>query len=832
MRILVDIAPLQLWAGQTATARYWAESLRATAALADDDAQFILVANGHLGAPDEIPLPDDADWRLTYSDYPLPHYSPSQWPEALAGHQAHWDELVARWQPDVVQLLAPLDWRLPPLKCALGVPTVVTVHDLSPFALGALYAQQAPAWQVAHARHVAHWLGHAQRIVATSSEIAETLVSELGLDAARIRLAPAGATTTPIVPQDRRISAQSTSAVQDAILCPTSTDLCGNLDNTLRAYAGLPEPLRRAHPLLVACALSPEEEWFYTSRAAELGIDADLAFATWSSAEQRAAALRAARLCYCPRHHDGLGLDLLDAAAYGLQAIASSGAPAVARATAVAVVDPDDVPGQTQALLNALLQLSGTPSAFATSTTWPDWTACAAAYWSAYRELAATTRAPARAPASASMPRRLRRLALVTPWPPERSGVADFCVDLAQALSHHVEVAVYVAPAAVATAQPVAGLPVRSVERLGADLQADIVDLPLYQMGNSRFHLFLLPYLRRYPGVVEIHDGILHNLFAELTLAHGDGEAYLTELSYAHGAEGREWAADILQGLSPDDRTPPTLLRRIVNESLGGIVHNAWAARALQAERTHQPVLTSPIPIAPHERALTADRMAARQRLSIPPEALVLATFGRLTPAKRLEPTLRAFAQLRRAAPAARLYLVGELERGSAAADIPDLAHTLGVADAVQVTGYVARPDFLDYMAASDIGLNLRFPHAGETSATLTLLLNAGLPVLTSRVGPFLDLPDDCCWKVDADETEVELLAAYLERLAQSPDLRQVMGRNANRYVDTHVPTWEQAAERYLAFLRACTRSSYREPGRPPSFQDSPNHLTRVEPAC
>ena len=811
LRILVDIAPLQLLDAADPLSHYVSRGLRALSAENPRDLQLVLLANGHLGDPPELSLGDGVPWRLVYSDYPLHRYSPSEWMRHSADYQAHYEALLARIRPDVVHRCAPLETRLPLLAKPLSIPTVVTVDDLCPWALPEVFGEHAPAWQRSAVQHAGALLASAQRLLAPNNEIARLLRETLDVSPERIMLAP------PLPAQSR--DAESLAAIAQAaqtrlgigtryILCNTTSDLRGNLRGALQAYAGLPPSLRRRHPLLLTCAMDADESWFYYAQAADLDIADDLIIATPCSRAERDALLLGADLLLNPRRYDPLGLDLLDAAAWGVPVITTSAAPAVARDASMTIVDPADIPAMTEALREALQEEGEhTP---VRSPALPVADALSAAYREITHRVDAAPTIMAGAPA---MPE-LRRLALVTPLPPERTGIADFSADLARALARRLPVTAYVDPALVASIAPLPEIEIRSADRLGEDLASDYVDLALYQVGNSRYHLYMLPLIERYPGIVELHDGILHNLCAEAYLPHGDGEGYLDALSFAHGPVGREWAQDVLSGITPETRQQPTVNRRVTNWSLGVITHNPWAARAVAAQGNGQPIWVSPIPIAREEGRAAFDRIAARETLGLPQDALVLATFGRLTPTKRLAPLLRAFARLRETTPEAWLCLVGALEENSSAAEIPALAQELGVADRVIISGYVERPTFLAYLAATDIGVNLRFPHAGETSATLTLLLNAGLPVITSNVGPFLDLPDDCCWKVDADESEVDLLLAYLQRLARDRDLRSAMGRNALGYVQRTLPTWDQAAERYLRFVReVCGPSAQRVTG-------------------
>ncbi|MCL5959098.1 MAG: hypothetical protein M1358_07210, partial [Chloroflexi bacterium] len=124
----------------------------------------------------------------------------------------------------------------------------------------------------------------------------------------------------------------------------------------------------------------------------------------------------------------------------------------------------------------------------------------------------------------------------------------------------------------------------------------------------------------------------------------------------------------------------------------------------------------------------------------------------------------------------------------------------LDLADKVRLLGFVPAESYRDYVAAADICLNLRHPTAGETSASLLRMMGAGKPVLVSRTGSFTELPDDCCGKIDIDESEEDLLLEYLLFLAENPEAREQMGRNAREYV-AREHNMAVATEGYFRFL-------------------------------
>ena len=106
------------------------------------------------------------------------------------------------------------------------------------------------------------------------------------------------------------------------------------------------------------------------------------------------------------------------------------------------------------------------------------------------------------------------KVAYYSPLPPERSGIADYSALLLPALAERVGVV---------------------VARPGRFRRAPRADLALYHVGNDpQAHGWIVDALRRRPGVVVLHDFVLHHLVSGITLARGDGPAYLDEIGRAH----------------------------------------------------------------------------------------------------------------------------------------------------------------------------------------------------------------------------------------------------------------------------------------------------------
>jgi hypothetical protein len=189
----------------------------------------------------------------------------------------------------------------------------------------------------------------------------------------------------------------------------------------------------------------------------------------------------------------------------------------------------------------------------------------------------------------------------------------------------------------------------------------------------------------------------------------------------------------------------------------------------------------------------------ARARLNLPGDAFIVGAFGEIHPHKRVTPILQVWAEFHARFPKSLLILIG---RESANYQLEDILHELRLDDAVRVVGFAPRATFEDYIAAADACLNLRYPTAGETSASLLRLFAAGKAVIVTRTGAYAELPDHVCAKIEPDEYEPASLYAHLEFFQQRPDVRAALGAHAYEFA-AQEHTLERSASAYVDFLNA-----------------------------
>jgi glycosyltransferase involved in cell wall biosynthesis/SAM-dependent methyltransferase len=365
------------------------------------------------------------------------------------------------------------------------------------------------------------------------------------------------------------------------------------------------------------------------------------------------------------------------------------------------------------------------------------------------------------------------RVAYFSPLPPARSGIADYSEALIESL------------------RPLVNLEIFS----SADQPFDPAgfDAILYHVGNNGFHDFVYETALRHPGVVVLHESNLHHLITDLTIRRGDWDAYIRECEYNGGVVAREFAERVRKlEVGPDYEGLP-MTRRLLESAKGVIVHSRFMEREVRVVG-----FKGPVAVIPHGAWIpTADRNGYRHKLGLDELTPLVGVFGFLKPYKRIAESLRAFRRLIRLAPNARMILVGEPHPEF---PLEPMIRSMGLSANVRVLGFTPIEEFVGYLGACDIVLNLRYPTVGESSGTLLRSLGLGKAVLVSDIGSFAEFPDDVCLRVPVGAGEEDLIFEYLNLLVSRPEVAKALGEMARDYVAREC-NWGAVARQYVQVL-------------------------------
>jgi hypothetical protein len=184
------------------------------------------------------------------------------------------------------------------------------------------------------------------------------------------------------------------------------------------------------------------------------------------------------------------------------------------------------------------------------------------------------------------------QIAYFSPLPPARSGIADYSSELLPYLAKYADVTLFAATPHEVDTNLIKDFPILPIQDYpGKRWQYEV---PLYQMGNSSHHEAIYQMFLRYPGIVTLHDYSLHHFISHRTSGQNHFSGYLRELGYALGQQGLELARQIKLGNKLHQLFDVPLNKRLLDLSLGLIVHSRYAQKLVQSQKSSVPVIVIP----------------------------------------------------------------------------------------------------------------------------------------------------------------------------------------------------------------------------------------------
>ena len=337
----------------------------------------------------------------------------------------------------------------------------------------------------------------------------------------------------------------------------------------------------------------------------------------------------------------------------------------------------------------------------------------------------------------------MKSLALVTPWPPQQSGIADYCFDLAKFLLRAgVKVSVYTT---AEKAKHINGITiVQLTEGSSAPDELLKYDHIIYQLGNSPdFHLWMTHWMKDYPGIVQLHDVVLHHLLAYQLYSLGHADSYLESLEKWYGREGLELGKKSLESHNyiweNEEVINFPLFEEYLQHAECVLVHSLYALK----------IVRSKLPSIPCFKVEQLYDIEARQKPSN--DLLRIAILGGVGKHKRLDWVMEALTTVKsmldfKRSPL-RVDVVGSID-ASCAAIVESGEHLSGAGLEVVFTGRASDAEFEEIMVDADLVIALRHPTMGETSAIVMRAIQYGVPVIVNETGWYRELPDKLVKKI------------------------------------------------------------------------------------
>ena len=371
-------------------------------------------------------------------------------------------------------------------------------------------------------------------------------------------------------------------------------------------------------------------------------------------------------------------------------------------------------------------------------------------------------------------------LAIFTPWPDQKTGIANYEYMIIPYLAKYFRITVF-------TATPTTERkPLKNVEV--ADLDAfrksrKQFDFRLFQIGNNNlYHKEIMDLLMHEGGIAEIHDYVLTPFFFESYFRSGETKKYRKLLQIAYGRNaGNKLFRNTVQNQRPPDILEYPMSEAVVAISEKVIVHNAWSANKLHSGKTGiLPLPSFPIPI-PDESSNSDNSFLIETVTEWKKQGYtILGCLGWINPNKQPRVVIEALRKLKEEGLRVKLVFWGE----NKVETLQEIIYENEVTDNVLISGYLNKEQYYRAIRLTDIIVNLRHPSMGESSGPLCESFQMKKAVIVSDLNQYREYPDEVCWKLPVDNLENETLVQYIKHLITHPEVRQALEENAGNYAD------------------------------------------------
>ena len=398
------------------------------------------------------------------------------------------------------------------------------------------------------------------------------------------------------------------------------------------------------------------------------------------------------------------------------------------------------------------------------------------------------------------------KIAWLTPFS-RKSAIGQYSAIILRELTRHVEVTVFAPDLEDAQDAWWPDCDMRFIPSLKREtILAELAtfDICVYNLGNYLpFHRDIYELSAQKPGIVILHDLVMHHMFAHYYLNY-DGlhvTRYTHAMTYSHGQPGAALAAEIVAGAQFWDTSlmlEYNMAKWATHGSYGVIVHSAFAKHTIE-QFSNAPIAHLRFPTTP----LLGESGNSTTPMLDDDKRIHLITFGNIIVNKQVIKVIEAIGDSSYLRSHVKYHVVGSIS--------PDYETHLNIAlkeyhltHEVELLGYQPDEVLHGLLAAADIVINLRDPHFGESSWSLLEAMSLGKPTIVWKHGFYDEFPDETVAKVYSQQE----LQATLERLCQSAENRQQIGQAAVAYARQMFNT-----ERYCrAFLDFVQKVRYNQP--------------------
>ncbi|HPJ29702.1 MAG TPA: glycosyltransferase [Candidatus Sabulitectum sp.] len=365
---------------------------------------------------------------------------------------------------------------------------------------------------------------------------------------------------------------------------------------------------------------------------------------------------------------------------------------------------------------------------------------------------------------------------LVTPLPPQPTGLADYARRIIRLTAGHVEWTVAY-PAGAMPVPECRCVPISSLT--DSDFQGTVV----YQAGNSPHCSEVVRTLSARGGKVLFHETNLHHLLRQMAHETGEWSEYASHVKADYGRESDH----VLKVMGRKAESLPEYDMRLRKYPLLGKLAGCATSIAVlsdtaryRLERLH-----------PERKIVRMGFLADFLGRVQPPEPdggpPIIGIAGTFHYGRNWEAMSQAVAELRKH---------HEVRLLAAGAGWPETGHGW-----IETTGRLSDMDFRHSIERFHIAIDMRHHTCSETSGSMMDVLRSGKPAVLSDEGSFRDIPACAVLRIPWESGAAGAFSA-LKYLMDNPGVARAIGQKAEEYFEG-ISDREKCLQQWMSFLEA-----------------------------
>ena len=549
-----------------------------------------------------------------------------------------------------------------------------------------------------------------------------------------------------------------------------------NFIELIEAFAQIKKEVREKYQLVFVCKLSPEQEIELYDIAKKNNLSKDeLILTGFIPDEDLVLFYSSCHLFVFPSQHEGFGLPVLEAMCCGAAVIGSntSSIPEVIELKE-ALFDPFNIESISSKIYEALTNQEFYEKLLENSKI-----QSAKFSWDKSAKIAIEALEKTVLKSTNDLKQlqnqTKKKLAYFSPLPPQKSGISEYSKELLPYLSDYYDITLIVEQ--------------KECENLYKDIKFEIqspnwykenkniFDRVLFHFGNSTLHLYMMEAIKEKNAVVVLHDFFLSAVYAHEELNSNKNNFWSNELYNSHGYKA-------LQKRFSEQTDENTLLEfpcnfDILKNATGVIVHSSYSKKLFEDfyEKSNRQIWTH-IPLLREEVSKNIEIFKQK-------DDFIISSFGFLDNSKQNHILLEAFISSKLSKiKECKLIFVGESSNPQYLKELKVKIKKHSLEDRVTITGWTDNQTFSNYLATTNIAVQLRTKSRGETSAAVLDCMNYEIPTITNANGSFGELDKNSVFMLEDNYTLKDLEIA-LETLYYDKNQRENLSKNAKKEIQT-----------------------------------------------